>query len=135
VTIAVALLVLAVLAAALWGISGAAIGLTAAPHLTPAGQASAVAPRPVALAELLGARTAPDYSAMLCAISRRWSASLAVLELPTHMLEHGELDKLQRTVARHGRPIHVIRRSVVRRDGTEGSSADQSGKFSARCIA
>jgi S1-C subfamily serine protease len=64
-TIAVASLVLAVLGAALLGVSGAAIGLTGPSHSSGQGEASAAAPRPVTLTQPLGSRTAPDYRAIV----------------------------------------------------------------------
>jgi S1-C subfamily serine protease len=62
-TIAVASLVLAVLGAALLGVSGAAISLTVPLHFSPQGEASAAAARPVI--QPLGSRTAPDYRAIV----------------------------------------------------------------------
>jgi hypothetical protein len=40
-----------------------------------------------------------------------YSGARSVLKVLAHMLEHGELDELHRTIQRHGRQIDVIQRS------------------------
>ena len=53
----------------------------------------------------------PTKQELLLAQDAFYNGARSVLQVLAHLLKHGELDELHRTIERHGRQIDVIRRS------------------------